>query len=249
MEPEILIKNLGLTDKEAAVYLAILELGESTVQPIAQAAGVKRTSVYYFIDHLVELGLIEVAVIRNRKHFKARSPEYLANLQQQRLAEIQEVIPQFMSIYNTSTTKPKISYFEGPEQVRQIMLEELNHKTIRSIWPMKEIVEMIGGSPFMARLVSQLKKKGAKVKAIRFPHQEVEYEGWQNTPQESWREIRYAKEGTYFPLAIQIYDEDTVAFISSKKEGFGIMIESVELAAAMIYLFELFWGQAESKSV
>lgn len=241
MANEILTDNLGLSEKEAAVYLAVLELGESTVQPIAHRSGIKRTSIYYFIDHLVELGLIDVAVIRNRKHFKARSPEYLSVLQEQRLKEVQAAIPQFMSIFNTSATKPKISYYEGPEQVQQIMWEELRHKLIRSIWPMREVTEMIGGAPFMKSLVSQLKEKGTKVQVIRFPHQEVEYEGWQNTLRESWRQIRYAQPGTYFPLAIQIYDEDTVAFISSKKEGFGIMIESTELATAMIYLFEMFW--------
>lgn len=248
MDTTILTQNLGLSDKEAAVYVAVLELGESTVNPIAQRSGIKRTSIYYFIDHLVELGLIEVAVIRNRKHFTARSPEYLSALQERRLKEVQDAIPQFMSLFNTSTNKPKISYYEGPEQVRQIMLEELRHKIVRSIWPMKEVTEMIGGGQFMERLVSQLKEKGTHVKVIRFPQQEIEYEGWQNRPKESWRDIRYAQPGIYFPLAIQIYDEDTVAFISSKKEGFGILIESAELGAAMIYLFEMFWEQTTPAS-
>lgn len=249
MDTTILTQNLGLSDKEAAVYVAVLELGESTVNPIAQKSGIKRTSIYYFIDHLVELGLIEVAVIRNRKHFKARSPEYLSVLQQQRLQEVQEAIPQFMSLFNSSTTKPKISYFEGPKQVQQIMLEELNHKLIRFIWPIKEITEMIGGAPFMEKLIRQHIQKGTVSKIIRFPQQEVQYEGWQNTPNHTNREIRYAREGTTFPMAIGVYDQDVVAFISSQKEGFGILIESAELGAAMIYLFEMFWSQAATKEM
>ncbi|MDO8471530.1 MAG: helix-turn-helix domain-containing protein [bacterium] len=245
MDTNILTQNLGLSDKEAAVYIAILELGESTVNPIAQQSGIKRTSIYYFIDHLVELGLIEVAVIRNRKHFKARSPEYLSVLQQRRLQEVQDAMPQFMSLFNVSTNKPRISYFEGPEQVRQIMWEELRHKEIRFIWPLKEVVEMIGGSNFMAKLIRQLREKQVHVKTLRFPDQEVAYEGSVNTPRETWREIRYVKPGITFPMAIGIYDQDTVAFISSKKEGYGILIESAELGAAMIYLFEMFWSQAK----
>lgn len=244
MDSTILTQNLGLSEKEAAVYTAILELGDSTVQPIARQSGVKRTSIYYFIDHLVELGLIEQATIRNRKHFKARSPEYLVNLQKQRLQEIEEAIPQFMTIFNVSTNKPKISYFEGPEQMRQVMWEELRHKEIRFIWPVKEIVEMIGGPAFMAKLVKQLKAKNIKVKTLRFPDQEVNYEGSLNLPQEKWREIRYTKPGVHFPMAIGIYDQSTVAFLSSKKEGYGILIESTELAEAMTILFELFWDQA-----
>lgn len=243
MLQQILTQNLGLSEKEAATYTAILELGDSTVLPIAKKAGVKRTSVYHIINHLVEIGLVDMALVRNRKHFKARSPQYLESLQEQRLQEIKEAIPEFMSLYNTSVTKPKISYFEGPEQVRQIMLEELHHKTIRSIWPMREVVEMIGGEQFMAKLAAGVKERGSRVKVIRFPHQEVQYTGWQNTPRETWREIRYAKPGTIFPIAIQIYDENMVAFISSKNEGFGIMIESLELTQAMTFMFEMFWEQ------
>lgn len=246
MDNQILTQNLGLSDKEAAVYVAILELGESTVNPIAKRSGVKRTSIYNFIDHLVELGLIEVAVVRNRKHYKARSPEYLATLQERRWQEVKEAIPQFMSLFNVSTNKPKISYFEGPEQVRQIIVEELRHKMIRFIWPMQEVAEMIGGTSFMTKHIQHLQERGIQNRIIRFPEQDVEYEGWQNrTPRETWREIRYAKEGTTFPMAVGIYDDNTVAFITSKKEGFGIMIESTELAQAMTYLFELFWAEAK----
>jgi len=244
MNSKILTKNLGLSDKEAAVYTAILELGDSTIQPIAGRAGVKRTSIYYFIDHLVELGLIEQVKIRGRMHYKARSPEYLVSLQKQRLEEIQGALPQFLSIYNESTSKPRISYFEGPEQMKQIMLEELRHKEIRFIWPIKEIVEMIGGAEFMAGLVRQIKAKGIKVQTLRFPDQELKYEGSHNVKNDEWREIRYAKPGTSFPVAIGIYDQDTVAFLSNKKEGFGILIESSELAQGMRILFDLYWVQA-----
>lgn len=226
-----------------------MELGDSTIKPIATRSGIKRTSIYYFIDHLVELGLIEQAKVRGRMHYKAKSPEVMAELQRQRLKEVEEALPQFLSIYNASTNKPKISYYEGPEQMKQVMLEELRHKEIRFIWPIAEIVDMIGGPQFMAKLVGQLKDKGAKVWTLRFPGQEVAYEGSVNTPRESWRQIRYAKPGITFPMAIGIYDDDTVAFLTSKKEGFGILVESVEMAQAMRYLFDLFWEQAEENII
>ncbi|MCR4277971.1 MAG: hypothetical protein NUV80_06865 [Candidatus Berkelbacteria bacterium] len=247
MNNVILVENLGLTDKEAAVYTAVLELGSSTIQPIAKRAGVKRTSIYYFIDHLVELGLIEQLKIRGRMHYKARPPEQMLSLQKQRLEEIKNALPGFQSIFNQSTRKPRMSYYEGPEQMKNIMLEELRHKEIRFIWPIKEIVEMIGGPDFMADLVRQIKKRGIRVKTLRFPEQEVAYEGSTSNEAEDWREIRYAPAGTTFPLAIGIYDQDTVAFLSSRKEGFGILIESTELAQGMTILFEMFWAKAKNR--
>ena len=47
-----LIQTLGLSEHEAAVYLAALELGEANIQEISRKSGVKRTSIYNFIDTL-----------------------------------------------------------------------------------------------------------------------------------------------------------------------------------------------------
>ena len=128
MDKEKLLKEVGLNEKESKVYLAILELGSSTIKPIAVRAGIKRTSIYYFIDHLVELGLVEQTKIRGRMHYKALSPSRIVSLQKERLKIAKNVLPEFMSIFNASLHKPKISYFEGPEQMKNIVREGLNIK-------------------------------------------------------------------------------------------------------------------------
>ena len=51
-----IIKNLGLTTKAAKIYLAALELGEASVQQLAQKSRIKRTTLYYILDELVEAG-------------------------------------------------------------------------------------------------------------------------------------------------------------------------------------------------
>lgn len=244
MNKETLIKNLGISEKEARVYLAILELGDSTIKPIADRSGVKRTSIYYFIDHLVELGLVEQAIIRGRTHYKALPPHNLVSLQESRLKEIERALPEFLSIYNVSTKKPHISYYEGPEQMRNIMLEENRcKKEALCIWPGQDVINMIGGREFMEELDRTRRANGTFLKVIRFRQKEVTFEGSASGP-EHMREIRWATPGTEFPMAICIYDTGKVGFLTSQKEGFGIMIESKELEIAMKYLFNLFWQKA-----
>lgn len=52
------LKNLGLNEKEARVYLAALELGEASVQEIAQKSGVKRVTAHVAIEKLKTEGLL-----------------------------------------------------------------------------------------------------------------------------------------------------------------------------------------------
>jgi len=58
------------------------------------------------------------------------------------------------------------------------------------------------------------------------------------------REIRFAPEGTDYQMGVGIYDTGKVSFFSSKKEGFGILIESKELEKVMRGLFELLWEKS-----
>ena len=88
----ILESSLGLTDKESAVYLALLESGRSTVKPIADTAGVKRTSVYNFIDRLVEIGVVNKSVIRGRRYFEAIEPEGLLEIARNRFKDLEKNI-------------------------------------------------------------------------------------------------------------------------------------------------------------
>ena len=45
-------------------------------------------------------------------------------------------------------------------------------------------------------------------------------------------------------FGIGIYDTGKVGFISSREEGFGILIESEELASMMTSFFELLWDRS-----
>ena len=59
----------NLSEKEIAVYEAILKIKEGTVSQISEASKVKRTTVYNFIDHLVLAGLISEKIINNKRAY------------------------------------------------------------------------------------------------------------------------------------------------------------------------------------
>lgn len=239
MDNSILTANLGLSEKEAAVYLAALELGDATVQPLAQKAGLRRTSLYHFIGNLVDLGLLERAKVRGRMHYRPRPPEELVSLQERRLEEIREALPQFAGLYNTSARKPRISYFEGPEQMRQVMLEELKCKEAWYLGPTQDVTDLLG-ERFMERLDRQRRERKVLLHVIRFQEKQVGFKG-SDGGGDHLREVRMAPGGTYTPMTIAIFDSGKVGFLTSRKEGFGILVESVELCEAMRLMYAAYW--------
>ena len=53
-----LLEEIGLSAKEQLVYLAVVELGDAPVSPIAQRAKVNRGTTYDILDNLIHKGLV-----------------------------------------------------------------------------------------------------------------------------------------------------------------------------------------------
>ena len=69
------IEKLGLSEKEAKVYLASLELGPSPVQVISQKSKVNRATTYVVIDSLMAMGLMSTYDEGKKTFFTSESPE------------------------------------------------------------------------------------------------------------------------------------------------------------------------------
>lgn len=245
MELENILENLGLSEKEAKTYLALLELGTSTIKPIATVAGIKRTAIYYFIDKLVAMGLITQSEINNRMHYTASSPDRLFEIQQERTNKLKEHLPELQALFNINPTKPRITYFEGPEQMKNILWEEIGcTKETLYIWPNKDALAMIGGAEFLKMIDQKRIKRGVWVKAIRFKDRDAIFDN-SASGAKFLRELRFDPIEYAFTMGMSIYDSGKVAFFSSKKEGFAVLIESKELEELMRVFFNLLWEKSK----
>lgn len=92
MELTDVLKLIGLQPKQADVYLALLELGTATVNPIATKAGIKRPTTYLILDDLAKKGLVSVVPREKKVLYTAESPEKIAG----DLNKKQEMLKRFM---------------------------------------------------------------------------------------------------------------------------------------------------------
>lgn len=246
MNKEYLLKTIGLSEKEAKTYLAILELGSETITPIADRSGIKRTSIYNFIDNLVEMGLITQSIIRGRMYYQALSPERLVELQKQRTKALESALPEFLSIFNDKVSKPKISYFEGADQIKNIGNEVLLcHKEVCYLWPGPELTDITGGREFWDRINDDRVERGISVRLLRFQGKDPLYD-------KSSSGLEYLRETRWAPKEYQdvvdhglaIYDTGKVGIFGSKEESYGILLESQSYARTMQMFFDLLWEKA-----
>jgi HTH-type transcriptional regulator, sugar sensing transcriptional regulator len=114
------LSDIGLSDNEAEVYLGALSSGPSTVQQLARASSVKRTTVYYVVEMLKKKGLLNVEVKGLKNLYVAESPEKLESIMEERKQLAQSVLPELLALYNLKGSDSFIKYYEGAEAIKSV---------------------------------------------------------------------------------------------------------------------------------
>lgn len=69
------LQELGFSEGEAEIYLALLKHGKTNVMQIAKITGRHRTHIYDTIEKLKDKGFVSETIIDNKKFIIASSPE------------------------------------------------------------------------------------------------------------------------------------------------------------------------------
>src|SRR3989344_3603240 len=136
MEKELLM-NLGLTNGEAKVYLALTQLGSSTVGPIVKEAKVAYSNIYEILNRLLKKGLISFIIKEKTKYFQVTSfsqlNEYLnkkeEEIEKEKLS-LKKLIPELEKV-KISQEKQEAEVFIGFNGVRtayERLMENNNDK-------------------------------------------------------------------------------------------------------------------------
>lgn len=136
-----LFKEAGLTDNESCVYFTSLSLGPSTVQKIARASEIKRTTVYDTIESLQHKGLMCIEFEGMKRRFVAESPEKLEGVLKQRQTNFKSHLPEMLSLFNLQGGEGFLKYYEGAESMKNVY-----QSMIDDIKPGEEYMVMSQGS-------------------------------------------------------------------------------------------------------
>ena len=114
------LEHFGLTENEAAVYLASLSSGPASVLALSRSSGVKRTTVYSVILALQAKGLLVREVKGWKTLFAAEPPEKLENIIEARKTELLQALPDLSALYNLRGDEGSIRFYDGIEAVKSV---------------------------------------------------------------------------------------------------------------------------------
>lgn len=242
------LSELGFTEKEEKIYLALLALGSGTVIDVAKESGIKRTTVYNLLPLLVEKGFVQTAVSKGKRTYFVEDVRSLERPVQEHLNRIHEIIPELEALHNILPTKPKIRFYEGEGGVMDFFQD-----TIDSVPAGSVIYEMIGPRAFYEKLpkrfaeeyVPNRMKKKIAIKIIATLSGMAEE--MKRRSQAELREIRFV-DSLDFEAGLLIYGKK-VGLISLKGSFMGVTIESVPIHVMMKTAFEMMWENLKQQKI
>ena len=267
------IKNIGLvkkltkstlTEKEALVYVSVLELKGAFPSRIAKYAGLRRPTTYDILTTLSVRGFVNEIKNKNQIFYQIEKPENVLKFTkvklhqaEQSVNEISEILPDIRSIYNVGANHPKITYYSGEKGLFEMLddmttnqksYEMLNFTNVQEYQNVlnannkdffQEYIKRKEKNNITTRLIMPDSEEDERVKGVFYSH----------VDKKIWPVSRHIAKGR-FPSAseVTIYGTNKVAISNFKKgQETGVIIEDQAIHDMMKTIFELSWDSRQLK--
>lgn len=119
-EYETILSNIGLSDKEAKVYLALLALGKANAYQVAVKSGLKKPTSYMILEELQKKGFVSLIPREKKRNYLPISPELLIANYKEKVLLAEKALPAFLAMRRDVLAKPTFTIFEGREACLRI---------------------------------------------------------------------------------------------------------------------------------
>jgi len=137
------LTGAGLSEKEAKVYLATLELGSAAAVAIARKSGINRGTTYLIAENLMLRGLMSSVDRDGTRHFSSEPPAHLlARIEKEsftvaeRKASLAAALPELEAMVKSGLPRPAVRYYEGLqglEAMRQILYRARREEVLSAV--------------------------------------------------------------------------------------------------------------------
>lgn len=126
------LQKIGLSDKEARVYLALLKIGDATVKDISSEADIKRPTTYLVLEELRQKGLILKIPHVKKAIYQAKNTDGLFGYASENMSAFKRALPKIQSL-QTEHNPVKTFYFEGLQGLKDALFYRVNDMKEKTI--------------------------------------------------------------------------------------------------------------------
>jgi len=241
MIDKMALTGLGLTNHEITVYLALLELNESSASKLAEKIRLNRTHTYDILESLISKGLVSYIIKNDRKYFQATHPNrLLESIKEKEKAlkhqeeNIKQLIPQLLNLKRPKEENTKVEIFHGKEGIKtvynDILRKTKEYSVLGATGKIAEIMQFYFPHHEKERIKKKIKLKLLFNESARTKDTATKRE---------YAKIRFLPSEYSSPVPTTIYNNRVVTLIWT--EPLAIVVENKEVAVTYRKYFDLLW--------
>ncbi len=238
-----ILEELGLSEAESKVYLALLETGSTLAGPVIKKTGLHRGTTYQILQRLKEKGLVSSVIKGKKQYFQAASPERLMDVLKEKQDKLQEILPNLKAKLKASKEKQDVTVYSGTKGIRSVMdkmLEESKNKEYFDFGVSGLFRDVMG--PYWD--LWQKKKKKYKIKSYVIFNEELKKKK-SKLLKDYHGQLRFHPEEYSSITDTMIYRDTIILFIWTAKPPIAIIIKNKENAQSYKNQFKLMWRYAK----
>ena len=244
MDTELLslLPKFGYTDKEAAVYASLLELGQATVTTISKQTKLKRSIIYVVIGSLLERGAVTEVPKRAVATYQAVDPSLILTDIKKAVNDFTEMLPFWQSLRNKQSARPKMHFIDSEEGIWNIYEKMFERRDGEFITSYVRMEEHFPGA--LSTSISRMKKGKVTLEGRQLLPDNDGERTIGKQMREGRQQVRFLPKGISVGMDFAI-SGDLFAITLLEKSPSLVLFESKELAASMRSLFNLLWEIAK----
>lgn len=231
----------GLSERESKVYLALIELGNTTAGPLVKKSEVPQCKIYETLNKLIKKGLVSYTIKSKTKHFQASDPEALLDFIDEKRKRISNIIP-ILKNKQTNIQKQESTIYEGLKGIKTAIgniLNELKKGDEYYVFSLGEELKTDELRIFFKNFHAKRREKKIKVKLIAKKELRKTYSKHYKT---QGLQIRYSSQ-TY-PTGIFIFNKKVMTIVIENNPS-AFIIQSEENTKRYKKFFENMWKIAK----
>ncbi len=237
------LKEAGLDEHEAQVYLAGLSLGPSSVSSLAQTAGVKRTTVYPTFERLQKMGLMNIEMQGFKRRYVSESPARVLSLIEERQNQFRKSLGDLHALYDLRKDESTVKHYNTLEGIKEVY-----NSLIRDVQEGNDYLILSSGTEwfkldpkFFRDFLDRRAKLKIKVRALFV--QSKFAENYNKTRRAVGEDIRMLPPQVNFSANIVITPQ-RILIHQLGKPGWGLTIENQAIIKTFQAMYEMIWSTA-----
>lgn len=236
------LHDLGLTNAEISIYMALLELGTATAGPIREKSGLQNSVVHRALNSLINKSLINYVLEGRRKLYQATDPENFFNFIDDKKKRFEQILPELKKKQRFAKEKEKATLFKGIRGIKEVYNILINSGA-------KEYLTF-GGGHQCEKLMSTMWWKNLHIKRIanKLPARQVfdatVQKFGEELTQKPLSKVRFLSKD-FAQFQETIISGDYVAITVFTDNAYAFLIRDEIVAEGYKKHFELLWRQAK----